>query len=260
MSYQLRFRKLLGAQVSKPDTGSEKSYLNLLWERGSSAESSPEFKRKPDKKRETILTLLSSTVAPTPPKKLYCPPRIEEVRQEKPKEQPLEFAYSMISVSSTGDIDIPEEILDSKVFTFKGGEKQMAWNSFKQSVMRARFALVALINVLFFFENGKVKGKALTGTANIRLSELSNNLPNVDPDKVIGFVEQWIDKEKLALYSTEMFDYSTVTPVGVKKCEMQSASGILRRITLSGCLFAPLLVEIRKHNVGASTMPSALKI
>ena len=260
MSFEVRLRKLLGATVSKPDTSSEKSDLRLLWEQATTPTSSPEPQNRSAQRRENLLTLLSTSTPTAPAKKLYCPPRVEEPKPEKPKEPRLELAYSMVSVSSTGDVVIPESILDSRIFTFKSGESQLAWASFKASCRRARFALVAIVNVFFLFESGRVRAKALTGTASQRLLALSSNLPNVDADAAIKFVDDWVEKEKLCLYSSEIFDYSTVTPLSVKHCEMQSAAGVVRRITLAGCLFAPLLKEIEDANPDAKIAHSPLKM
>ena len=260
MSFQVRFRKLLGATVSKPDTSSDKSDLRLLWEQATTPTSSPEPKNRSAPRRDNLLTLLSTATPSTPTKKLYCPPRVQEPKEEKPKEERLDFAYSMVSVTSTSNVTIPEPILDSRFFVFRSGENRLAWESFKTSVKRARFALVSIVNIFFLFENGNARAKAVTGTANQRLASLSSRLPYVEADAVLSFVDERVEKERLTLYSTEMFDFSTVTPISKKSCEMQSASGMLQRVTLSGCIFSPLLAEIEAANPGAKFAHAVLKL
>lgn len=261
MSYALRLRSLLGASVSKGEVTGEKSDLSLLWEHGRSPASSPCQEVREATPKSNILVLLSTTAAPPVEKKLYCAPRLELAKQEKKKEPFMEFAYSMVSVASPQNVVIPDEILDSPTFTFKGGDNQaQAWESFKDGFARTSFAVVSIVSVIFLFENGCVKAQGITGTANSRLLSLSDNLPSIATDKAFSFIDEWIVKERASIFSSRMFHYSTVTPVSTKKSEMQSTAGIRYRVTLSGCLSASQLLALKSCNPNAAFTQSPLKL
>lgn len=260
--YALRLRQLMNAPVTKRETQAEKSDLTLLWERSKSPQASPEGRTRREKKT-SVLTLLADTPSPSSQKKLYCPPRVEVQKEEKQKVQTFNFAYSAIAIASPEKVNIPESVEKSLTFVFKGSDmtqQTTAWNSFKNVCESARFAVVSVVNALFFFENGTVKANAMTGTAHTRLSEISDELPDVTMDKAIAFIEQWLEKERLVIYSTELFIYGTVTPITIKYSEMQSASGKMYRATLSGCIFSPIAKKLKEENPKATVNMSLLKM
>jgi hypothetical protein len=179
-----------------------------------------------------------------------------------PKEVIQDFAFSMAAFSSRTELTIPDHVLQSHVFAFKGNrdEQASAWESFKSSVRTAQFGIVTCVNCTFFFERGEAMARGVTQTAQKKLQDLSNNLPKVEPDRAIEFVDGWADKEKLLLYSTEIFNYGVVTPILAKRAQMGSSSGVMHRVTLTGCIFAPILKLLTDLNPGASLSTSVLKL
>jgi hypothetical protein len=166
----------------------------------------------------------------------------------------------MVSLSSPKPIAMPHKV-PKEIFTFKGVPEQQAaaWASFRRVCAGAEFSLISCIDALFLFDHGRVQAMGVTGTAHRRLADLSSNLPEIAPEKAVEFVDTWVEKERLFIYSTELFHYAVVTPVAVKTCEMRSVAGTVHRATLSGCIFAPVLATIRAANPGCKTQSSVLK-
>lgn len=264
MSYALRLRAgLLNAPVTKSMSQPGKSDLSRLWE-GESPTSSPEPRTRREARNASVLTLLSTVASSPVQKKLYCPPRVEVEKQEKAKSVTFDFAYSSVAIARKSEIVIPPYITsdESIVYVFKGdaASQKQAWESFKTKCATARFAVVSIVNALLFFERGVVKASAMTGTAHTRLSELTDKLPDITLEKAIGFIDQWIERERIMIYSTEMFHYGTVTPITIKRSEMQSASGKMHRATLTGCIFSPVATLIKDSNPDATINMAVLKL
>jgi hypothetical protein len=180
---------------------------------------------------------------------------------EKAKEAVLEFAYSSACLSSPRPIVVPEEVLERRFFAFKGVPEQQAaaWRSFVRICSSAECALVSCVNTVFFFHGGRVSATGLTGTAHRRLSQLSDDLPQIRSEVAIQFVAGWIEKERTFMYSSEPFDYAVITPLVRKNCELQSSSGRIHRVTLCGCLFEPTVSILKERNPGADFALSVLK-
>jgi hypothetical protein len=210
---------------------------------------------------ETILNLLSTKTPPSTPKKLTCAPSLSSPVIERVKETSLEFAYSSVCISSSEDLVIPDEVLARRFYAFKAvlEHQAAAWKSFSRNCRSAEFALVSCVNTVFFFNDGHAKATGLTGTAHRRLAELSAELPNIEPEKAIAFINGWIASERTFLYSSQSFDYAVITPLTSKSAELQSAVGAIHRITLCGCLFGPTVNALKERNPGATVSTSVLK-
>jgi hypothetical protein len=265
MSSPLPFRPFLQSPGKKGVDSTQKSDLELLWENFHSPGRSPPHPHWESSSSEssipTLFELLATHATPSTPKKLYCPPSFSSPVAEKLKEKALEFAYSSVCLSSTRPIVVPEEVAERRFFAFKGihEHQEAAWKSFVQICTRAEFALISCISTVFFFHRGSSKAIGLTGTAHRRLIQISKNLPEIESTVVIEFIQEWIEKERIFLYSSEQFDYATVTPLTTKSAELQAATGRIYRVSLFGCLFAPTVDLLRAQNPGADIAKSILK-
>jgi hypothetical protein len=261
MSVALHVRQLLRTPLSKSISCQEKSDLALLWERSRSPVSSPE-ESPPENRTANILSLLSSAAPTAAHKKLYCPPMLDSRPASPPKETAREFAFSMVSLSSRSELTIPDHVLQSHVFAFKGNKDEQpgAWASFKSTVRTAQFAIMACVNCTFFIQNGVVTASGITQTAQKKLQDISEDLPHVDADRAIEFLDGKTETEKMLLYSTNIFNYGVVTPIVAKRAQMGSTNGVMHRVTLTGCIFEPVMKILADLNPGATLSTAMLKL
>jgi hypothetical protein len=184
----------------------------------------------------------------------------------------------MMSISSPNPIEIPRDIADSVVYCFRSKsassdspaarkanqeDQQSAWKTFKEGVRVAKYALIFCSNAVFFFNQWDAKAVGLTGLMHKQLLELSADLPHIDPEKAIEFVDGRLVNpnalERLDLYSTEFVDRSEVRKISVMKGEFKSSAGLLYRITLSNWIFEPMVRQLRELYPHATISTSVLK-
>jgi hypothetical protein len=180
----------------------------------------------------------------------------------------------MMSISSPTPIAIPKEIEDSVIYSFRSKwtsddspatttanqeDQQSAWNTFRERVKVAKYALVFCANAVFFFQEWKAKAVGLTGLMHKQLAELSSDLPNIDPETALDFVDKHVETDRLSLYSSEFIDRSEVRKISVVRSEYKSAAGLLYRVTLSNWIFEPMLKQLRELFPEAVISSSVLK-
>lgn len=249
----LALRRLLGSSVQKPHVDNNKCDLSLVFERAKSSpaasldiSSSPPSHKIP-KQKETLFELIAKGKPQQPIKRLYSCPQLEIVRVEKKKSPENSFLFNNYAITTSKPIDLPEEVLKTVIFEYKGKENQQeAWDNFKMIVKTARCSIIVCANIIISFENNKITAKAITGTAQRKLDAACSTLPSMTYDEVVSLIDSMVVREKIELYSTSMFYYSSVKPLRIKRTEFESIKGKKYRITLVGLIFPYIADDIRK--------------
>lgn len=220
-----------------------KSDLSLIWERTNTLSpfSSPSPKKcfHHDKGNDILSLLVATRKCETPRKKLYAPTLLSPTKT--PKKEPIkvfELFYKSISVYTDEKYELPDYFKDKATYSFLGGDKQSdAWSNFKKKLGTEKCSVISTPTMLFLFYDGIVKAKAITGTAQKKLESLSDNLPLIQKECVIEIVDEICNKERLHLFSTSEFHYSTVIPATVEQTKFNSSKGQKFRTSISGYIF-----------------------
>lgn len=226
-----------------------KSDLSLIWERTGSPSpfSSPSPKRSPscDRGNDILSLLVASRRCETPRKKLRAPAALSPAKpQRAAPPPPPELFFKSVSVLTDRPFDVPKHFLRRVTYTFLGGEHQAAaWASFKAQLSSAACAVVSTPTMLFLLSDGRAQAKAITGTAQRRLEALSESLPSLPQSAAVGLVDEVCGRERVHLFSTSEFHYSTVIPSTFEQTKFGSAKGQKYRTLISGYLF-PFEVEL----------------
>jgi hypothetical protein len=173
-----------------------------------------------------------------------------------------DFGYSSLCLSSPRPIVVPDEIATKRSFVFQGPQEHRfaAWASFSEICPVGEFVLVSCMGVVFFFNFGKAKAMGLTGRAHSRLEVISKNLPEIDLNEAVQFIQKYIHDHDMLFYSSVQFDNSKVTPLIRRDAELESSQGHIYRTTLVGCIFAPILEMLKDCNPGACVATAILKV
>lgn len=249
----LALRRLLGSAVQKPNADNTKCDLYLVFERAySSPASSPDISPSPPsqkdlKRNQSLFELIAKGNKAPPTKKLHSCPQLEIIKSEKKKQQEVSFLMNSFAVTTDKYIELPEEFGKFITFEFIGSENQQeAWEDFKSKVKDTRYSIISCANIVFSFDNGKIKAKAITGTAQRKLEAKCTKLPDITFDEILALIEPMIEKERLVLYSSEMFYYSAVKPIRIRRTEFESVKGKKYRITLVGNIFPYIAADVKK--------------
>lgn len=259
MSFALR-RSL--AASNKLASISEAADLEEIWNDG--IPSSPILERSNSIPLDFMDSLAKTTlenISNQPRKKLHCVPQTINIQAKIFKEKPADFIYRRVTAVSDSPISIPDDYSEQFIYVYNGMDNQTeAWYSFKSKLERSKYGLIGFMNSAFFFENGEVKAKGITGSAQRRLQDLSDSLPSVSAGRVFGFIEQNLGKEKLELYLMEAFKFSVVTPLEVQSTTLTSPKGTRFRTVISGVIFAPDLNWIVNQNGGPSKVNTTTSV
>ena len=197
---------------------------------------------------ENLFNILSKPPPKLQKKKLYCPPTLDFSEPEIPKIEEKSFLYSTATFTSKFDPCFDDFISKSILYVFKGGENQEnSWNDFKKVLHIATESIISSPNLSVLIKNGKATTKYLTGTWKKKLEFISDDLPNVELNKIIKLIDENINNEKFSFYSTDKFHYSIVTPLTIKRSQFCSEKGELYRFVFSGFMFNNLLNEILNY-------------
>lgn len=199
----------------------------------------------PKSKKDSSVDFLSSLtlqLSKTPKKTLYCPPVIETPKAKKIKTTEFEHLFTNVTFSSSEKLDL-EEILDNYItFVYKGGDNQeAAWNDFKKKVANAEHSFVMTSNLRMYFTHNEVKAKGLTITAQDQIESITCSDGSIDFEKAIDLIDNLSKSEKLSIFSSGQFHYSTITPVLTRRSEVGTSSGKSHRLTLIGYVFPDII-------------------
>ncbi|OHT00778.1 hypothetical protein TRFO_07756 [Tritrichomonas foetus] len=269
----LHFLRTFDSPIRKNLNSTGKSDLSLIWAQAASPVKSPRSKFTTDGEKEAIniLSILESSKPSTPKKKLFCPPSMIQSPSQKcssssslnhEDDENQDLLFSRFSITTEKKFELPSEFQNLVTFVFKGPENQNeAWENFKRIAKSVKCGLVACATYAFIFSEGKVHAKAFTGTAQKKLEENSDKLPEFDFDKALDMIDQNQSSEKLSIYSTDQFYYSVVTPFVYNFSEFNSSSGTRYRISVSGYIFAfhiEKFMKMRKNYDSFKTSKSIL--
>lgn len=201
-----------------------RSGLSSIWDKSSRESSCPtspfdngQFAKKLSADHDIVL-LMSNTnnkekkrrVLSIPPKSLL-PAKKEFVRDK------FTFVYNNITFSYKEEIEVPDFMREYVVYVFKGEDHKLeSWEHFKQSISKVKYAYINGGNFCFYIYDNKIRVKALTGTADIRLKSFSDNLPFITEDNAIELINDLCKTEIMTIYSSSPFHYSIVQPIVIK--------------------------------------------
>lgn len=257
----LLLRRMINGSVQKPNTDNSKNDLRLVFERSfSSSCSSPDVftqpaisqetppRKAPSTPKPTLFELIAKDVRQAPAKKLYSCPQLEIKKTEKKKEVQQGYLYNSAAFTTLQYIDLPLEIQQYITFEFNGGDDQPdAWKDFKTKVKDSKYSIVVCANIVFAFEEGKVKAKAITGTAQRKLESVMTSYPQIEIKAALDFIEKLAMNDTLKIVSSTMFHYSEIKPIKIKRTEFESVTGKKYRFILTGNIFPFIALEAKKR-------------
>lgn len=176
----------------------------------------------------------------SPKKKLYCPPLVlsnNKIQTKRTKKR--NFLFRRITLVSSTKISIPDELNNLVTYFYKGDENQQyAINDFFKKLKYNSIAVIAIANIVISFFNGNIQGKGITGTAQKKLFEISSDLENIDQKKFHTLINDLSKAERIEIYSSFEFFYSTNIPIRIDNQDYQGKNGILHRYILTGYILA----------------------